>query len=86
MYVCMYVCMKMDDLQFYILFNSISVIAGQRVDDKEGYVQCRPIYIYEELGESKIQMQDFYLCMFICTYAYMFIYVLFICSYITCTI
>ena len=25
----------MDDLQFYVLFNSISVISGRRVDDNE---------------------------------------------------
>ena len=32
----------MDDLQFYVLFNSISVISGQWVDDNERLCAMEP--------------------------------------------
>ena len=33
----------MDDLQFYVLFNSISVISGQRVGDNESLCAMQPL-------------------------------------------
>ena len=30
----------MDDWRFYVLFNSISVILGQRADDKQSRCMC----------------------------------------------
>ena len=35
----------MDDLQFYVLFDSISVISGRWADDNEGFVQWNPVYV-----------------------------------------
>ena len=34
----------MDDLYFYILFNSISVISGQWVDGNERLCAVQPVY------------------------------------------
>ena len=34
----------MDDLRFYVLFNSISVISGRWADDNERLVQWNPVY------------------------------------------
>ena len=33
----------MEDLQFYVLFNSISVISGQRVGDNERLCTVEPL-------------------------------------------
>ena len=35
--------LSMDDLRFYILFNSISFISGRWADDNEGFVQWKPV-------------------------------------------
>ena len=80
--------MWMDDLQFNTLFNTISVILGQWVGDNERLcAMWTDPFTNEEIGEGMIHMQDFYLCMFICTYAYM--HIMCFCLYvalITCII
>ena len=48
----------MDDLQFYVSFNSISVISGQRTDDNEGCVQWNPVYSLEDFDWSGARTRD----------------------------
>ena len=50
-----------DDLQFYVLFNSISVILGQWADDNgimEGCVQQNPVYSSSDFASSRVRTQD----------------------------
>ena len=45
----------MDDLQFNVLFNSISVISGQWEGDNERFVQWNPVY-YRDGSSNKLQI------------------------------
>ena len=48
----------MDDLRFYVLFNSISVILGRRVDDNERLCAMEPLNGCEDFASSGAQTQD----------------------------
>ena len=39
----------MDDLQFYVLFNSISVISGRWADDNESLCAMEPRFLVEKI-------------------------------------
>ena len=44
---CQNICLedrRMDDLQFYILFNSISVISGPWVEIMKGCMKWNPVF------------------------------------------
>ena len=43
----------MDDLRFYVLFNSISVISGRCLDDNESCVQWNSVYGWEDVTSSE---------------------------------
>ena len=43
----------MRDLQFYVLFNSISVISGQWKDDHERLCAMEPVYSLEDFTSSR---------------------------------
>ena len=45
----------MDNLQFYVLFNSILVISGQKEADNERHVQWNPVFISTD--SAKIQLE-----------------------------
>ena len=50
----------MDDLWFYILFNSVLVISGQYEVDNEGYMQWSCVYSWEGLttmGKPLLQIR-----------------------------
>ena len=50
----------MDHLQFYALFNSISVISGRCADDNERLcaMESNPVYGREDFASSRAQTRD----------------------------
>ena len=48
----------MDDLQFYILFNSISVISGRCLDDNERLCQWNSVYGLKDFTSSAIALKE----------------------------
>ena len=48
----------MDDLRFYVLFNSVSVISGRWADDNERLCAMEPVYGWEDLASSEDQTRD----------------------------